>query len=77
MFKGKESGKFLDLNPPRTRARDAVTFKTVKLTNKTFERSMYFKGTREWNYLDINTRNIPTLVLFKQHLKCWLKSTVI
>ena len=78
MFKRKESGKFLDLTPPRTRVHDAVTFRTVKLTNKSFERSIYFKGAREWNNLDINTctRNIPTLALFKQHQKCWLKSTV-
>ena len=76
MFKRKESGKFLDLNPPRTRVHAAVTFRTVKPTNKSFERSIYFNGAREWNNLDINTRNLPTLALFKQHQKCWLKSTV-
>ena len=48
----------------------------VMIINKSFERSIYFKGAREWNNLDINTRNIPTLALFKQHQKCWLKSTV-
>ena len=76
MFKRKESGKFLDLTPPRTRVHDAITFRTVNPTNKSFERSIYFKGAREWNNLDINTRNLPTLALFKQHQKCWLKSTV-
>ena len=50
----QEEGKFLDLNPPRTRVHDAVTFRTVKPTNKLFERSIYFKGAREWNNLDIN-----------------------
>ena len=49
MFKRKKSGKFRELSPSRTRARDAATFTIVQATNKIFERRIFFKGAREWN----------------------------
>ena len=50
MFKGKESGKFVNLKPSRTRMHGPLTFKMVQATH--FKR-VYFKDAREWNSLDI------------------------
>ena len=35
-----------------TRAHDAVRFKMELAKSKTFERSIYCKGAKEWNSLD-------------------------
>ena len=32
--------------------------------SKTFERSIYCKGAKEWNSLDSSTRNIPHIIGF-------------
>ena len=60
----------------RTRAHDAVRFKMELAKSKTFERSIYYKGPKEWNSLDSSTRNIPTLLDFKRNKKNWLRSTI-
>ena len=44
--------------------------------SKTFERSIYYKGAKEWNSLDSSTRNIPTSLDFKRNQKNWLRSTI-
>ena len=40
--------------------------------SKTFERSIYYKGAKEWNSLDSSTRNIPTSLDFKRNQKIGL-----
>ena len=59
-----------------TRAHDAVRFKMELAKSKTFERSIYCKGVKEWNSLDSSTRNIPTSLDFKRNQKNWLRSTI-
>ena len=59
-----------------TRAHDAVRFKMELAKSKTFERSIYYKGAKEWNSLDSSTRNIPTSLDFKRNQKNWLRSTI-
>ena len=54
MFKRKELGIGEDQNPSRTRIHDAYTFKVVPARNKAFERSICYKGAREWNRLNVN-----------------------
>ena len=59
-----------------TRAHDAVRFKMELAKSKTFERSIYYKGAKEWNSLDSSTRNIPTSLDFKRNQKNWLRTTI-
>ena len=72
----KDNGDYVDTNVNSTRAHDAVRFKMELAKSKTFERSIYYKGAKEWNSLDSSTRNIPTLLDFKRNQKNWLRSTI-
>ena len=76
MYARKDNGDYVDTNVNSTRAHDAVRFKIELAKSKTFERSIYYKGAKEWNSLDSSTRNIPPLLDFKRNQKNWLRSTI-
>ena len=76
MYKRKETPVYIENAQVNTRRHDAVMVKSVKANYTLVERSIFCKGAKEWNSLDLNQRNIPTFERFKAFQKWWLKSTI-
>ena len=60
----------------RTRIHDATLVRTIRSNSRAFKRSVFYRGAKEWNSLDTDTRNIPTIESFKYKQKRWLLSTI-
>ena len=68
MYKRKEDQSYLDNGMVVTRRGDAVSV---------FEKSVLYRGAKEWNTLAVELRNIPTLIEgFKWIQRQWLLSTL-
>ena len=76
MYKRKENPVYIENAQVNTRRHDAVMVKSVQANYTLVERSIFCKGAKEWNNLDLNQRNIPTFERFKAFQKRWLKSTI-
>ena len=76
MYKRKENPDYVVNAQLPTRNFDAVMLKTIKANYALVERSIFCKGSWEWNSLDTNQRSIPTYNRFKTHKKRWLNSTL-
>ena len=76
MFKRKDDISYQDINPLRTGRHDAVLAKTIRANYTAFERSVFYRGSKEWNKLGVIDRCIESYQQFKYHQKLWLCSTV-
>ena len=76
MFKRKYRAEYIDYNPVRTRLHDATLMTTYRANYSAVERSVSYKGAREWNNLSIQDRNIQLYETFKFRQKKWLYSKI-
>ena len=60
-----------------TRTRDATVLRTIRAKRKSFERSVLYKGAKEWNSLSVEDRRISFYQMFKNKQRQWLLSTII
>ena len=60
MYKQQHNVEIVNTRNVRTRAHDALVFKTVKPNNEKFKRNIYYKGALSWNSLPVHERNIET-----------------
>ena len=68
--------RYIDHTIGRTRQHDAVCLMTFRAHYKSVERSVIWKGAREWNGLETGVRNIATKSHFKAVQKKWLLATL-
>ena len=68
--------RYIDHTIGRTRQYDAVCLMTFRAHYKSVERSVIWKGAREWNGLETGVRNIATKSHFKAVQKKWLLATL-
>ena len=76
MYKRSWDQQYIVSVPGRTRVYDGVTMKTFRANFTSVERSIAWKGAREWNRLEPHLRNVQPLEHFKYLQKCWMKSTI-
>ena len=55
---------------------DGVTMITFRSNLSSIDRSITWKGAREWNNLEPEQRNLKSLESFKVCQKSWLKLTI-
>ena len=65
MYKQQHNVEIVNNRNVRTRAHDALVFKTVKPNNEKFKRNIYYKGALSWNNLPVHERNVDTFEKFK------------
>ena len=59
-----------------TRVGDAVLMKTKRARYASYERSVEYRGSREWNNLDVTVRNCTFATEFKSIQKHWLLNSI-
>ena len=65
MFKQKNNVSIVDDRPIRTRAHDAILYKTVRPNNEKYKRNVFYYGARMWNDLPVKERKTQTYEAFK------------
>ena len=70
MYKRSWDQQYIVSVPGRTRVYDGVTMKTFRANFTSVERSIAWKGAREWNRLEPHLRNVQPLEHFKYLQKC-------
>ena len=76
MFKRKLDVHYIDNTQAPTRQHDAVKVKDVRVNFTAVEKSVYCKGSREWNGLCVADRNIQDFKKFKEKQKKWMMSVI-
>ena len=76
IFKRKNRPEYIDQKPARTRLHDGVLMETYKANYAAVDRSVSYKGPREWNNLSVQDRNIQTYGTFKFRQKKCLQSKI-
>ena len=61
----KNNVSIVDDRPIRTRAHDAILYKTVRPNNEKYKRNVFFYGARMWNDLPVKERKTETYEAFK------------
>ena len=76
MFKRKNDSNHVDERMHITRVGDAVLMKTKRARYASYERSVEYRGSREWSNLDVTVRNCTSATEFKSIQKHWLLNSI-
>ena len=76
MFTRKDNQNYIDLRNISTRIHNAVVFINIRANLTCFERSILWKGAREWNNLETAVRQLESRDSFKVIQKRWMQSTI-
>ena len=69
MYKQRHNVNIVNTRNIRTRAHDALIFKTERPQNEKYKRNIFYKGALSWNSLPVYERNIETYEKFKENQK--------
>ena len=72
MFKQKSNVDLINSRNVRTRAHDAILYKTLIPKNEKYRSSVLYRGAMCWNNLKVEERNIVEFDKFKLHNKKWM-----
>ena len=76
MFTCKDNQNYIDLRNISTRIYNATVFKIIRANLTCFERSILWKGAREWNNLETAVRQLESKDSFKLIQKIWAQSAI-
>ena len=73
-FKRAEDEEYCQVGLRELRCFDAPILNEIKANNTNFERRILFQGAQHWNSLDVETRSIASINVFKKRQKYKLNS---
>ena len=74
VFKRAQDEEYCQVGLRELRRFDSPILNEIKANNTNFERSILFQGAQHWNSLDVETKSIASINVFKKRQKCKLNS---